>query len=1008
MTEIKHTTKGNKFLVEYLNSPDISGEYHKADYRVVKLQNGLTALLISGLEKANYDDTSYKDYEEGSSTVKRLNTDVWKAFCSLCVGVGSFSDPPEVPGLAYFLQRMVFMGSEKYPKENGFNEFISLHGGTIDGATDCEHTRFYFDVSEKHLFVALDRFVQFFIGPLMKKDAIKRERKVIQREFRWSSSSDKNTKQQLLSFIARTGHPPNKMFWSNLITLHSNIDDDKLYEELHKFRKRHYSAHRMMLAIQARLSLDTLEVYVANFFSNIPSNWLPSDDFTEFKDGVSFNTDTFKKMYHIKPFSQEISQLHITWALPSILDLYRSKPYKYVSWIIEHKGNNSLASYLRKKMWGFDVFCGYCDNDNGFGYNSMYVLFEITVELTHEGIKHQQDVLDAIFSFINLVKKTGPQENTYNEIYKIGKNNFRFFSKHDDVFDLCKSMHFYPSRDYVTGKHIYFEYNPEAIQKCLDFLMPETANIMIFNSDFEINIDDPRLKINYTYMALSKASLEHWKSIEPLPDFQLPLRNEFLTNNFSTISISAEASEYPVKIHEDCMSQIWFRPKFYWPMCHINLHLFSALNPRLAKNAALLQMYCNVLKYLLLEELHPAVMAGFGYKIDVNEEATGITIQISGFDENLPSWLMVIANYMVDLVPFSKDLLRIMRMQQLKAHYNKFVEPETFIEDLELWLLKSGNCTHVHKYNALRRYLLEDFQDFIKSFTNNLYIQCLVQGNVTKDFTMSIIQQFIKKINCFSLNKEVLPTEVNEIPQGTSFLKLKNINPTNVNSVVTNYYQVGSASIELSVLIELMLMIMKEPLMNHLRNQRKLSYASCDLRDIKRILGYSITVYTQADKCTTEYVDQWIEEFLNSFRIMLEQFSEKELDDVKEGLRILKQHDDTDTLKNRVDRDWNEIMKRQYMFDRCEKEALAIENININKLREFFEMYTLDGSSFRKLSVHVVGTPKAVAVNAKNLRHSVYSLKELIIDDSRHNSATDHHITDVNYYRNTLRCYYRL
>ena len=47
-------------------------------FRVVKLQNGLTALLISGLEKANYDDTSYKDYEEGSSTVKRLNTDVWK------------------------------------------------------------------------------------------------------------------------------------------------------------------------------------------------------------------------------------------------------------------------------------------------------------------------------------------------------------------------------------------------------------------------------------------------------------------------------------------------------------------------------------------------------------------------------------------------------------------------------------------------------------------------------------------------------------------------------------------------------------------------------------------------------------------------------------------------------------------------------------------------------------------------------------------------------------------
>jgi len=38
------------------------------------------------------------------------------------VGVGSFSDPPEVPGLAYFLQRMVFMGSEKYPKVLKYNK----------------------------------------------------------------------------------------------------------------------------------------------------------------------------------------------------------------------------------------------------------------------------------------------------------------------------------------------------------------------------------------------------------------------------------------------------------------------------------------------------------------------------------------------------------------------------------------------------------------------------------------------------------------------------------------------------------------------------------------------------------------------------------------------------------------------------------------------------------------------------------------------------------------------
>ena len=47
-------------------------------------------------------------------------------------------------------------------------------------------------------------------------------------------------------------------------------------------------------------------------------------------------------------------------------------------------------------------------------------------------------------------------------------------------------------------------------------------------------------------------------------------------------------------------------------------------------------MYCNVLKYLLIEELHPAVTTGFDYDIDVSEEAIGITIQMSGLREQLP------------------------------------------------------------------------------------------------------------------------------------------------------------------------------------------------------------------------------------------------------------------------------------------------------------------------------------------------------------------------------------
>ncbi|KAG5331096.1 NRDC protein, partial [Acromyrmex heyeri] len=69
---------------------------------------------------------------------------------------------------------MVFMESEKYPE---VLKHDNLYGGTTDSATDCEYTRFYFDISVKQLKSAFDHFVQFFIDhpSLMKKDAITRE-----------------------------------------------------------------------------------------------------------------------------------------------------------------------------------------------------------------------------------------------------------------------------------------------------------------------------------------------------------------------------------------------------------------------------------------------------------------------------------------------------------------------------------------------------------------------------------------------------------------------------------------------------------------------------------------------------------------------------------------------------------------------------------------------------------------------------------------------------------------
>lgn len=54
---------------------------------------------------------------------------------------------------------MLFLGTEKYPKENEYSQYLSEHAGSSNAFTSGEHTNYYFDVSHEHLEGALDRYL---------------------------------------------------------------------------------------------------------------------------------------------------------------------------------------------------------------------------------------------------------------------------------------------------------------------------------------------------------------------------------------------------------------------------------------------------------------------------------------------------------------------------------------------------------------------------------------------------------------------------------------------------------------------------------------------------------------------------------------------------------------------------------------------------------------------------------------------------------------------------------
>lgn len=132
---------------------------------MIQLTNTITATLVSDPESRTAS-TSYN------------------------VAAGSLCNPPDVLGLAHYLEHMLFMGSEKYPAENHADKFASENDGWINAWTDDSNTNYHFQVENTGLKMMSDIYAQFFIDPLIRRDSLEREMMAVNSEYMMGFSSD--------------------------------------------------------------------------------------------------------------------------------------------------------------------------------------------------------------------------------------------------------------------------------------------------------------------------------------------------------------------------------------------------------------------------------------------------------------------------------------------------------------------------------------------------------------------------------------------------------------------------------------------------------------------------------------------------------------------------------------------------------------------------------------------------------------------------------------------------
>ncbi|MFM7119786.1 MAG: insulinase family protein, partial [Gammaproteobacteria bacterium] len=186
-------------------------------YRYRTLANGLRVLLVS-------------------------DPDTDKAAASLVVFRGSHHDPAEYPGLAHFLEHMLFIGTEKYPEVDAYQHFIGQHGGSSNAYTAGDHTNYFFDIQPAYFEAGMDRFAQFFIAPLLAADYVEREKNAVHSEYQMQLRADNWRANAVLGVALSPKHPEARFNIGSLDTLGDGVD-----AALRTFLQTHYSADQMAL-----------------------------------------------------------------------------------------------------------------------------------------------------------------------------------------------------------------------------------------------------------------------------------------------------------------------------------------------------------------------------------------------------------------------------------------------------------------------------------------------------------------------------------------------------------------------------------------------------------------------------------------------------------------------------------------------------------------------------------------------------------------------------------------
>ncbi len=863
-----------------------------------------------------------------------------KSAAILSVNVGSWQDPKAHPGLAHFLEHMLFMGTKKYPKEAGFSEFIKTHGGQNNAFTEDQYTSYVFDVDTSAFSEALDRFSQFFISPLFKSSALSREVNAVEQEFAGKSQLNIARRLMIYKKYGHAGHPFKRFNFGNAESL-KGVG----HKELQEWFDKHYSANQMRLVVLSPLPLDELASLVDKYFSPIKNKHTVKPKYST----PLFSQDLKGKMLFVQPLEDKRS-LMLLWELPpKFAKSLETKPQDLLCWILGQEGKNSLLGELRKQGLALELDCGATqwDGDN--------MIFMLGLDLTDKGVRNVDDVVDQIYETFATIKDKGVPRYIFDDINAIQTLKYRYpenDTSYKEVISQSKKMRLENLATYPEKSTIIEKFDPQLVQQLLDHLTPQNMIMDLLASPLltHVHFDQTEkwMGTKYAIKSIPKDLMKEWSEAKDHPTVKIPPPNPYIPKN---LALQKKESRTVI---ENEQGKLYLIPDNYYKVPKISwtIHIKTpAINVGRPESVVLADLWIRSIKKALSPYSFEAKLAGLDYDLDI--EDNGIKITLYGYSENAPRLLK-------DILAAAKKLnLDEQKFEEykraLQQHYRNYNFKSPYLQGLDLVkeIIYKRFTSFAEKQIAAEALTDDSFKKFSQNIFDKTYIEAVFYGNIDLDSSKKVWENLLALSSAPYPKKDRLEKEVGILPEGSGPYYLEKSINTKGNALILlienpdfSFKNYGAQGI----LSEMM----STPFFDELRTKQQTAYIIGNLEEeIQRVFFqfFVLESYSYDPRDLLARLELFIEVFARSLRHKEEM---KERFESTKGALINKLKTPPESLKEKGKQLAEIVFKHRGDFDWIQKRIEGLQSLSFEEFIDYAEK-TLSKNNKRRLAALMEG-----------------------------------------------------